>query len=205
MKYYLVDCENVKVTSENDLTEIVHGDQVIFFYSARYKKMTMQALSMIDSSGYPCSSFEIKAKSPNALDFQLSSFLGYLIGQCGKQEKYYIVAADKGYGCLHEFWQAMGIDVERIIPQTFTLSSNDSKGKKKSAKKQKKLPENVTLKKIEDVLLDVPEKELILQIVNQNNRKEDIYKQITKHFRNMEQAVPVYRKLKPLLKARHKL
>lgn len=54
-----------------------------------------------------------KAKK-NALDFQLVSYLGYMISKQDRQ-RYVIVSNDSGFDPVVEFWKTfLNIDVERI-------------------------------------------------------------------------------------------
>ena len=49
----------------------------------------------------------------NALDFQLSTYLGYLISENeGKNETYYIVSEDKGLAILTGYWAERGENVK---------------------------------------------------------------------------------------------
>ena len=51
--------------------------------------------------------FHETIKGHNALDFQLTSYLGLLIDRASSTEQtnFYIVSKDKGYTCLSDFWQ----------------------------------------------------------------------------------------------------
>lgn len=51
--------------------------------------------------------FHETIKGHNALDFQLTSYLGLLIDRASSTEQtnFYIVSKDKGYTCLNDFWQ----------------------------------------------------------------------------------------------------
>ena len=49
----------------------------------------------------------------NALDFQLSSYFGYLIGT-NVDNSFIIYSNDTGFDPLIDFWSAYGINVKRI-------------------------------------------------------------------------------------------
>ena len=49
----------------------------------------------------------------NGLDFQLVSYLGYLLKSAGKTE-YIIISNDMGYDCVIHFWKEQGYKVSRM-------------------------------------------------------------------------------------------
>lgn len=122
MAVYLVDYENTKdLTGIGDLGV---DDRVIIFYSAKANTLTfdvhkeiLKANAVID---YMCAG----TGGQNALDFQLSTYLGYLIGsneeadessELGEGEHIYIVSKDKGFAAVVDFWKReKGIVVKQI-------------------------------------------------------------------------------------------
>lgn len=49
----------------------------------------------------------------NSLDFQLSSYLGYIIHENhDKSVSYYIVTKDKGFACLANYWKRRKVDID---------------------------------------------------------------------------------------------
>ena len=78
MIYYLIDFENVKnIQGINDLD---NNNTVIFFYSKNSNTLNFSLHREINDSQANFKYIEIANTGKNALDFQLSSYLGYLIG-----------------------------------------------------------------------------------------------------------------------------
>ena len=122
MNYYLIDYENVRAEGIKDLTRVSKKDTIILFYSDNCKNISLDVMDIIIKLKAHYISFKAKVGTKNALDFQLSSYLGYLIGQGKSQEsKYYIVSNDKGYDCLCDYWKELGVTVERITLSNYVL------------------------------------------------------------------------------------
>lgn len=121
--YYLVDTENTGLGEELLLAlsgRLAAGDAVTCF-SAFDGRMHIPCglLLMVQDSG---ATFSLQKTYPgkNALDFQLSSWLGCLIAKNGKEramagmDTYYVVSNDTGYDPLSKFWAGRGLRVERL-------------------------------------------------------------------------------------------
>ena len=115
MNYYLIDFENVRTDGIKDLKGVSEGDAIILFYSEQCKNISLDVIDSIMKLKVQYSSFKAKVGTKNALDFQLASHLGYLIGKRNNMEsKYFIVSNDKGYDCLCDYWKELDAVVERI-------------------------------------------------------------------------------------------
>ena len=131
MNYFLVDFENVRTDGIKDLNGVQEGDVMVIFYSENCKSITLDVLDSIFTLKLKYSSFKVKVGTKNALDFQLTSYLGYLIGQGDMDTNYYIVSDDKGFEVVADFWKEQGIDVSCI-----SLKGSLSAPKKEATKKQ---------------------------------------------------------------------
>lgn len=99
MNYFLVDFENVKTDGIKKLVGTKKGDKIITF-SENCKNISLDIIENIKEQNIKLSYYKADTGTKNALDFQLSSYLGYLIGKKGDSAKYHIVSNDKGYDCL---------------------------------------------------------------------------------------------------------
>lgn len=81
MSYYLIDFENVRTDGVKKLEEIKNGDTIAIFYSENCKNITLDVIENLTKYNVRISCFKAKLGTKNALDFQLSSYLGYIIGQ----------------------------------------------------------------------------------------------------------------------------
>ncbi|MCR5626643.1 MAG: hypothetical protein K6F99_04940, partial [Lachnospiraceae bacterium] len=114
MNYYLVDFENVRTDGIKDLKGVKEGDSMIFFYSENCKSTTLDFLDSLMELKIKYKSYKVKVGTRNALDFQLSSYLGYLIGKYGTNTNYYIVSDDKGFEVVAAFWKDQKIPVSCV-------------------------------------------------------------------------------------------
>lgn len=118
MSFYLVDYENAKNLS--GISKLSPDDHVIIFYSKNAGTLNFDTHKEILSSKahieYKC----VELGKNNALDFQLDSYLGYVICQNENSDcKYYIVAKDKGYSCVTAFWKKeKSLDIQIISDLT---------------------------------------------------------------------------------------
>ena len=75
----------------------------------------------------------------NALDFQLSTYLGYLISENeGKNETYYIVSEDKGLAILTGYWAERGENVKTASDIAAAKEDLEEEKPSKTEKKEKK-------------------------------------------------------------------
>jgi len=103
MAVYLIDFENVKQDGLNGIEQLEKNDKVIIFYSDNADKISFDVHINITKSSANITFRKVNVGSKNALDFQLSSYLGYLIAK-KKDDKFYIVTRDNGFYVLNDFW-----------------------------------------------------------------------------------------------------
>lgn len=208
MSYYLIDFENVRTDGVKKLDEIKDGDTIAIFYSENCKNITLDVIENLTKFNVRINCFKAKLGTKNALDFQLASYLGYIIGQGGAEEKYYIVSNDKGYDCICDFWKEQGKPVCRIsFAETTKEAVSVPIVQKSSAKKKKsKVPASdlATLEEIKKYLSKTDSPEQVLVIFNQYKTKQAICNGMAKEFKDTKKASAIYKKLKPLLKEKNK-
>ena len=101
---YLIDFENVASDGLTGITHLDPEDQVVIFYSTNSNRLTMKMHILIGKSVCKLTYFETAVGGRNALDHQISTYLGYLIGTGGAERNYYIVSRDTGYKYVTSFW-----------------------------------------------------------------------------------------------------
>ena len=110
-KVYLVDTENVGTAWKELLPQKNSKDMIILFYTEHSPGISYSDLNIIRE--YP-SSFDMILCYPgkNGLDFQMVSYLGYLIKTAPKTE-YIIVSNDTGFDSVVKFWCGRKTQVSR--------------------------------------------------------------------------------------------
>lgn len=110
---YLVDTENVNL-SKYDLTNLKESDKIVFFYTDKSARIEYDDLKYILSKGVSLDFVKCYTGN-NALDFQLVSYLGFLLHSISsKDDEYIILSRDKGYEAVCMFWKDKEYKVSRI-------------------------------------------------------------------------------------------
>lgn len=111
-KVYMVDTENVSSSWRMVLADMTRNDILYLFYTEHspgigYADFKEIMESEIQPEMISCYS------GKNGLDFQLVSYLGYLLKSAGKTE-YIIISNDMGYDSVIHFWTDQGYKVTRM-------------------------------------------------------------------------------------------
>lgn len=162
---FLIDYENVGSDGLNGIEKLSEKDEVMVFYSFKSNNLTWDAYKKIQLTKATFNINRVNVGSENALDFQLSSYLGYLIGQ-DMNRRIYVISADKGYDYVLNFWKNRlecknlfrGISINSFIEEDL-------------------LDNRAAIKKIfTSVDENISEKELdILEDLLKNNKKDKIH------------------------------
>ena len=115
MNYFLIDYENVNVSGFDGLSSLTENDTIVLFYSENANTLTFGLHKRINEAKANIEFQKVSVETKNALDFQLCSYLGYLIRDKMSDESekndYYIVSNDQGYSILPDYWKRKGINV----------------------------------------------------------------------------------------------
>lgn len=124
MAIYLIDTENVQARFTQLISELNQNDSIILFMMKDKRHLSLQIDDIVELNKknieiqiIDC--FSGKAKK-NALDFQLVSYIGYLV--CSNRDNHQslkIVSNDCGFDPVVDFWKDRGTDICRI-----SLNSN---------------------------------------------------------------------------------
>ena len=115
MACFLIDFENECGNLLNGISHLnfSRNDEIIIFYSKNASHLTMELHKELEMTKAKKVYLKVETGSKNALDFQLSSYLGACI-QKNPKKKYYILSKDNGYDCVCRFWRDNNIFVKRI-------------------------------------------------------------------------------------------
>lgn len=109
---YFVDSENVNEKWIEALTDIKKSDEIIVFYTEKSTHASYENISKI-ADGDVNLNWVKCFTGTNALDFQLSTELGYRIAK-GERNTFVIISNDKGYDAIVNYWVVKGIKVSRL-------------------------------------------------------------------------------------------
>ena len=91
----MIDYENVNTDGLNGISRLSAEDTVIIFYSENADRMTFGLHRRLNESKATIDIRKVDVGGSNALDFQLGTYLGYLIA-LNREEQYCIVSNDRG-------------------------------------------------------------------------------------------------------------
>jgi hypothetical protein len=192
MGYFLIDYENTKNNGLNGIETLSSKDTVCIFYSENANTLTFETHKKISESTANFVFQEVDVGTKNALDFQLVTYLGYLIGK-DRNQKYFIVTKDAGFGSVAKFWAARNVSVTVVID---LLQNNVREEKEK------------LVEEVEKVIPDKEAAKVIADIIQRYKTKQGINNQLMKVFsskkgngeENNKKVSEYYKAIKPLIK-----
>ncbi len=141
MAIYLIDYENTGVKGLYGIEKLQENDLVVIFYGPKTGAVPFDDHVRISSAVSHVEYIKTSKTAKNYLDFQLTTYLGYLIAHTGVKE-YHIISKDSGYDSVIDFWKARGMNLVRrehvskekgakqstakIKKQTLTKDENES-------------------------------------------------------------------------------
>ena len=181
--FYLVDYENVHSSGLDGIHKLGADSRVCIFYSRNASHMTSELNMGIKESQAEITYHHAETGAKNALDFQLSSYLGEIIAEnVGKPCRYYIVSKDGGFSALIPFWRENGAEVS-IIPD---ISGHATAELEELARR------------IEVLTGDALMAGQIAEIITKCATKVEVNTAIQRLFRN-DKAGEIYRSIRPLI------
>ncbi|MBP1745161.1 MAG: hypothetical protein H6Q58_2139 [Firmicutes bacterium] len=182
MATYLVDYENVKTGGLNGITKLMKEDKVIIFYSENADTLTFGLHRRINESVADISFIRVEVGCKNALDFQLVSYLGYLVAQY-KDEKYFIISNDNGFTSVKKFWHKKKV----LVEVAYDLSG------------QSKVQEEIDLKdQVVKIITNKEDAQVVMEYIQKYKTKQGIYNALVKKYDN-QKAGQIYKSIKPLI------
>ena len=110
MAVYMIDYENVKTGGLNGISRLTDADRVIIFYSENANRLTFDLHQRLMASTAKIEYREVSVGGHNALDFQLVTYLGFLIAQ-EPDGQYLIISNDRGFEYVVNFWRKDGLSI----------------------------------------------------------------------------------------------
>jgi hypothetical protein len=166
MKHYFIDFENVNHTGLVTNNERLDGF-VYIFYTDSCTMVNMDLFSDIERLGGQIKFFHVKNGIKNALDFQLSTYLGFIISETNKEDKYVIISKDTGFDRVVDFWKAQNVKIKRKIDLTNNVEVN--------------IPSINTPKiTIDTIIKNKKDRQLVIDICKKYKNKNDLHNALIK-------------------------
>ncbi len=183
MAYYLVDYENVNNAGLVGIRALTEADHVIIFYTKNAASMSFDTHCALNDSKAKIDYLKVESGTSNALDFQLSSFLGYLIHE-QPDDHFYIIAKDQGYKAVVDFWSGADKHVALVANLEKTTLEEEMKEIRAA---------------ISGVVKDRKEQDLVVSYVKKYKTKIGLNNALQKQF-DSKQGGEIYKCLKPFIK-----
>lgn len=215
MNYYFIDYENVHADGFTGVERLGENDVICVMYTEQSKAFSLELVEKITRQRARLESYKAGTGAKNSLDFQLASYLGYVIAKNeGADDSFYIVSRDTGFNHLVDFWAERNVKVRRI--PNFACDEKDAKNsaatvvedpKPKTKTKSKSKVADTDKATKEELLQYLTEEEYsdkILEIFNSYKTRVAINNGLSKEFRDSQKSSAIYKKLKTLLKEKQK-
>ena len=107
-RYYFVDYENVHEAGLEGMNLLPRESEVHLFYSQNANKLNLDLLRFVKAK------LEVHRVKPGkqSLDMQMVSYLGYCIGEAGREGVFILVSKDTDYANTVLFWREEGVQVK---------------------------------------------------------------------------------------------
>lgn len=209
MAVYLVDYENVNTTLLARDDKLQEGDQIVIFYSEQASMIAIDTIGQLQGSGIQVAFEKTTVGTSNALDFQLVSYLGYMIHE-NKERVFYIVSHDQGFQCVCQFWKKKNVEI-RLIDQIGTepqkqeeLEPNQPEKKKVKERAQQDRPlpsakDQEVAGALKAVISDKRELVETVNAINDASTRTEINTWLTRHFEG-KQVKKINKAIRPLIK-----
>lgn len=110
--FYFIDYENIGANGFNGIDILDENDTVILFYSENNCRLPFSLHKKIGESKASFQYYDIRTGARNAADFQLVTYLGFIIAT-NPDSEYTIISKDDGFNAVVRFWADKGITVYR--------------------------------------------------------------------------------------------
>ncbi|MCL1823321.1 MAG: PIN domain-containing protein [Oscillospiraceae bacterium] len=207
MRIFLIDFENVHSEGMTGVDHLTDTDEVVIFYSSNADSISFDILHKLMFCKSKLSYYKIKRGGKNALDFQLSCYLGYRIHKDPGAE-YYIISKDNGYDFIMDFWECGYTSTEPKIRRFNNIKTllqwNDiqKKQKEKAVKavevliKEAESPAEAEEPQSETLFTLAPEEaEAVSELIAKCKNTHEFYTSTVKRF-GQKKGLEVYRYFK---------
>jgi len=125
MKIILVDFENVHSDGVAGVDSLSENDEVVIFYSNNADSITFEMMHKLMFCKAKLSYYKVRRGGRNALDFQMASYLGYLVKQYADTPgvEFYLISKDAGFDFVVDFWESGNINIKPKVKRFFAIKA----------------------------------------------------------------------------------
>ena len=182
MAIYLIDFENVHSDGLNGIEQLAENDICYVFYSEHAGVLTFNIHKKIIDSKAKIYYVEAQVGMKNALDFQLVSYLGYMIRE-NQEASYCVISNDRAFALVADFWKKKGVEVACAVSLAAAV----------------RLKENEKIaSRLASLLSDKKEREFVAKCIEELSTKQGINNRIAKKY-GTTRAGEIYKLIKPVI------
>lgn len=182
MAIYLIDFENVHSDGLKGIEQLAESDVCYVFYSEHAGVLTFNIHKKIIESRAKIYYVEAQVGMKNALDFQLVSYLGYMIRE-NHEESYCVISNDKAFELVADFWKEKGVNVASAVSLTAAVRLKE---------------DNKTYDLLSALIPDKEECEFVRKCISELATKQGINNRIAKKY-GTTRAGEIYKLIKPII------
>jgi hypothetical protein len=160
MRIFLIDFENVHSEGLAGVDFLSENDEVVIFHSNNADTITFEMMHKLMCSKAKLSYYKVRRGGRNALDFQMSSYLGYLVNTHGVAAKaeFFLISKDNGFDFVIDFWESGNINIKPKIKRFYTIKAVFGQAKSSASAKTAPAPVQETADEQEaPVIIEVAE------------------------------------------------
>lgn len=170
MAIYLIDYENTGVKGLHGIEKLQEDDLIVVFYGPKTGAVPFDDHVRISSAVSHVEYIKTNKTAKNYLDFQLTTYLGYLIAHTGIKE-YCVVSKDGGYDSVIDFWKARGMSIVRR--ETISIEKPVKQAGRRTKKTVQTKDENENIKSVPEAI-----RKKVRHILKAENLQGGAYKKI---------------------------
>jgi len=197
MRIFLIDFENVHSEGMAGVDTLTDNDEVVIFYSANADTVSFELLHKLMFCKAKLSYFKIRRGGRNALDFQLSSYLGYLVST-RRDAEFYLISKDNGFDFVIDFWESGCIDVKPDIKRFYTVKAVFGQKPRAITEADEAIIEVSEIPEIVEVTLvneANEDDEIVERLLADSKSSHELYISTVKKF-GQKKGVEIYRNIK---------
>ena len=181
MAIYLIDFDNVHSDGLKGIEQLAENDVCYVFYSEHAGVLTFNIHKKIIESRAKIYYVEAQVGMKNALDFQLVSYLGYMIRE-NQEASYCVISNDRAFALVADFWRNKGVDVASAVSLAAVRLKQNEK----------------TASQLSSLIPDREEREFVAKCIEELSTKQGINNRIAKKY-GTTRAGEIYKLIKPLI------
>ena len=193
---YFVDFENVSSSGLNGIDMVGEQDMVCIFYSENANSLTFELHRQLCASAADIQYQKVEVGLKDALDFQLSSYLGYMIGQNLQwgliDVEYYIISKDQGFRCLENYWRERNVTIFQVESISSLFGATPSR-------RQRPRTRHDMSSVLAKMLPNKHDAAFVSDCIRYCTTKQEVNNALMQRYRDSQKVGSIYRLIKPMI------